>query len=122
MGRLCLSEKIAWLRLILMKIKSAFAFILVISASLLVGLVSIAAAYVLPQKTSSLEKTVSAVASGPIENAGGLDHFFRELAAGHPVRAMHYGDSHTKADIFTGEIRRNLQRDFGDSTRYTRAT
>src|SRR5437667_9038924 len=54
-----------------------------------------------------------------IENPAALTSFFRQLTAiqsGNrktPVRVLHYGDSHTKADLFTGEIRRNLQRDFG---------
>jgi lysophospholipase L1-like esterase len=53
-----------------------------------------------------------------IENAAGLDKFFRSLATVkrriEPVRIMHFGDSHTAADILTAEIRRNFQRDFGD--------
>jgi lysophospholipase L1-like esterase len=55
-----------------------------------------------------------------IENAQALDPFFRSLTAAksrrriEPVRVMHYGDSHTAADILTAEIRRSLQRDFGD--------
>lgn len=55
-----------------------------------------------------------------IENAAALDSFFRSLAATksgrriEPVRIMHYGDSHTAADILTAEIRRSFQRDFGD--------
>ncbi|MGB7925355.1 MAG: GDSL-type esterase/lipase family protein [Pyrinomonadaceae bacterium] len=55
-----------------------------------------------------------------IENAAGLDSFFRALAAikagrrMEPVRVMHFGDSHTAADILTAEIRKNFKRDFGD--------
>ena len=55
-----------------------------------------------------------------IENAAGLDSFFGALTAIktgrriEPVRVMHFGDSHTAADILTAEIRRNFQRDFGD--------
>lgn len=55
-----------------------------------------------------------------IENPAALDNFFRALTqikSGRriePVRVMHYGDSHTAADILTAEIRRNFQRDFGD--------
>jgi lysophospholipase L1-like esterase len=53
-----------------------------------------------------------------IENAAGLDKFFRALSTVkrriEPVRIMHFGDSHTAADILTAEIRRNFQRDFGD--------
>jgi hypothetical protein len=55
-----------------------------------------------------------------VENPAGLENFFRALTqtkAGRriePVRVMHYGDSHTAADILTAEIRRAFQRDFGD--------
>ena len=55
-----------------------------------------------------------------IENATALDPFFRALALTksrrriEPVRIMHYGDSHTAADILTAEIRKSLQRDYGD--------
>jgi lysophospholipase L1-like esterase len=55
-----------------------------------------------------------------VENATGLESFFRALTqikSGRriePVRVMHYGDSHTAADILTAEIRRSFQRDFGD--------
>ncbi|HEV7844411.1 MAG TPA: hypothetical protein VGO69_12030, partial [Pyrinomonadaceae bacterium] len=53
-----------------------------------------------------------------IENAAGLDKFFRSLATVkrriEPVRIMHFGDSHTAADILTAQIRNQFQRDFGD--------
>lgn len=55
-----------------------------------------------------------------VENVAGLENFFRSLTqikSGRriePVRVMHYGDSHTAADILTAEIRRNFQREFGD--------
>jgi lysophospholipase L1-like esterase len=53
-----------------------------------------------------------------VENAVALDKFFAKLATVkrriEPVRIMHFGDSHTAADILTAEIRRNFQRDFGD--------
>lgn len=55
-----------------------------------------------------------------VENPVGLESFFRSLTqikSGRriePVRVMHYGDSHTAADILTAEIRRNFQREFGD--------
>jgi lysophospholipase L1-like esterase len=57
-----------------------------------------------------------------IANRAALDSFFRQLAATEaqtsrrPVRVIHYGDSHTKADLFTGAVRRSLQRDFGGSS------
>lgn len=53
-----------------------------------------------------------------IENAAALDKFFRSLATVkrriEPVRIMHFGDSHTAADILTAQIRNQFQRDFGD--------
>src|SRR5260370_28988980 len=55
-----------------------------------------------------------------IENAAALQNFFRALAdvrSGRrlePVRVMHFGDSHTAADVLTASIRRHLQQDFGD--------
>ena len=53
-----------------------------------------------------------------IENAAALDRFFAKLATVkrriEPVRVMHFGDSHTAADILTAQIRNQFQRDFGD--------
>ena len=53
-----------------------------------------------------------------LENASALDKFFRSLATVkrriEPVRIMHFGDSHTAADILTAQIRNQFQRDFGD--------
>ncbi len=53
-----------------------------------------------------------------IENAAALDKFFNKLATVkrriEPVRVMHFGDSHTAADILTAQIRNQFQRDFGD--------
>lgn len=55
-----------------------------------------------------------------IENPRALDRFFNalsEMKSGRriePVRIMHYGDSHTAADILTAEIRHKFQNDFGD--------
>ena len=55
-----------------------------------------------------------------IENPAALENFFRALAAAksgqrlEPVRIMHYGDSHTAADILSAQIRRRFQHDFGD--------
>src|SRR5438128_1573256 len=55
-----------------------------------------------------------------IENAAALQNFFRALAdtrSGQrlePVRIMHFGDSHTAADVLTADIRRHFQGDFGD--------
>jgi lysophospholipase L1-like esterase len=53
-----------------------------------------------------------------VENPAGLDKFFRSLSTVkrriEPVRIMHFGDSHTAADILTAEIRRKFQAEFGD--------
>lgn len=53
-----------------------------------------------------------------VENPAGLDKFFRALSTVkrriEPVRIMHFGDSHTAADILTAEIRRRFQAEFGD--------
>ncbi len=64
-----------------------------------------------------------------ITNGVALDSFFRQLAAIEsrsrlrPIRIMQYGDSHTKADLFTGAVRKNLQRDFpGDFPRLVKST
>ncbi len=65
---------------------------------------------------SSLAQTVRG-----IENAGGLRSFYEALAAiregrrHEPIRIAHYGDSHMAANILTAQIRRNFERDFGDS-------
>lgn len=53
-----------------------------------------------------------------IENATALNSFFQQLAAiesrkrRHSLRIVQYGDSHTKADFFTGAVRKNFLRDF----------
>lgn len=59
-----------------------------------------------------------------IENADALKPFFKQLAAieshtrRHSLRIVQYGDSHTKADFFTGAVRRNLLRDFDTGSGY----
>lgn len=56
--------------------------------------------------------------NSPIINPNALNSFFRRLAAietrnaTRPVVIMQYGDSHTKADLFTGAVRRSLQSEF----------
>jgi lysophospholipase L1-like esterase len=64
-----------------------------------------------------------------ITNGGVLDSFFRRLAAteahtrNRSVRIMQYGDSHTKADLFTGAVRKFLLRDFsGEAPQLVRKT
>src|SRR5262249_25299282 len=56
----------------------------------------------------------------PVENAASLVPFF-ELLYRHqkgdmpgPVRILHYGDSHTAADEWTGDLRARFQEKFGD--------
>jgi len=56
----------------------------------------------------------------PVENAAALIPFFEQLyrhqrgeVAG-PVRILHYGDSHTAADEWTGDLRTRFQEKFGD--------
>jgi lysophospholipase L1-like esterase len=55
-----------------------------------------------------------------IENPAALQNFFSALGDARsrqrlePVRIMHFGDSHTAADVLTADIRRHFQGDFGD--------
>lgn len=86
-----------------------------LSLSLMASVMMTFAQNVQQQETPPAPRTIRG-----IENAAALDKFFRALAATKagrridPVRVMHYGDSHTAADILTAEIRRDLQREFGD--------
>jgi len=56
----------------------------------------------------------------PVENPAALIPFFEQLYRHQqgqvpgPVRILHYGDSHTAADEWTGEMRTRLQEKFGD--------
>jgi lysophospholipase L1-like esterase len=56
----------------------------------------------------------------PVENPAALIPFFEQLYRHQqgempgPVRILHYGDSHTAADEWTGEMRARLQEKFGD--------
>lgn len=56
----------------------------------------------------------------PVENPAALIPFFEQLyrlqqgQSNGPVRILHYGDSHTAADEWTGEMRTLLQEKFGD--------
>jgi lysophospholipase L1-like esterase len=55
----------------------------------------------------------------PVENAAALVPFFEQLArrqggeAPGPLRILHYGDSHTAADEWTGSLRERFQERFG---------
>jgi lysophospholipase L1-like esterase len=90
-------------------------WIVSLSLSLMASVMMAFAANVRQQETTPPPKTIRGV-----ENAAALDKFYRALAATKagrridPVRIMHYGDSHTAADILTAEIRRDFQREFGD--------
>jgi len=44
-----------------------------------------------------------------------LDHFYDALLRGGTVRAIHYGDSPTTADLITADVRGMLQKQFGDA-------
>jgi lysophospholipase L1-like esterase len=49
---------------------------------------------------------------------GSLEHFYKVLAmtrAGAIARVVHYGDSPTTADLITGDIRRLMQKRFGNA-------
>lgn len=65
-------------------------------------------------------KTVAGGASIPVENPAALIPFFEQLYRHQrgemqgPVRILHYGDSHTAADEWTGELRARYQEKFGD--------
>ena len=56
----------------------------------------------------------------PVENAAALIPFFEQLYRHQkgempgPVRILHYGDSHTAADEWTGDLRARFQEKFGD--------
>jgi lysophospholipase L1-like esterase len=75
------------------------------------------------QRVLAHEAVYSKVASGadiPVENPAALIPFFEQLYRHQqgqmpgPVRILHYGDSHTAADEWTGEMRTRLQEKFGD--------
>jgi lysophospholipase L1-like esterase len=65
------------------------------------------------------EKTAAA-SSIAIESPGAMVPFFEQLyrhqngEAGGPLRILHYGDSHTAADEWTGALRGAFQSRFGD--------
>ena len=63
---------------------------------------------------------VADAASIPVENTAALIPFFEQLYRHQkgelegPVRILHYGDSHTAADEWTGELRARFKERFGD--------
>ncbi len=73
-----------------------------------------------PSFSDMFTTAVAASARTPIENPGALVPFFEQLyrhdagQLGGPVRILQYGDSHTAADTWTGELRDRFQAMFGD--------
>src|SRR5260370_40249979 len=74
-------------------------------------------------KAEAHEGVFQKVASGadiPVENAAALIPFFEQLYRHQkgempgPLRILHYGDSHTAADEWTGDLRAHFQEKFGD--------
>ena len=73
-----------------------------------------------------VEASLSDSAASPFLYPAALRQFFQSLSeeqaerstggtnAERTVRILQFGDSHTAADIFTGEMRANLQQQFGD--------
>jgi hypothetical protein len=72
------------------------------------------------QAHNAVYEHVATGADIPVENPAALIPFFEQLyrlQQGHasgPVRILHYGDSHSAADEWTGEMRARLQEKFGD--------
>ncbi len=72
------------------------------------------------QAVSYVSSEVQDAASIPVENSAALIPFFEQLYRGQrgetegPVRILHYGDSHTAADEWTGDMRNRFQAKFGD--------
>src|SRR5437588_2877447 len=84
--------------------------------SILTALTGVAQQTQNPQQTTTPKAALKSVRG--LENAAALEKFFGKLSTIkrriEPVRIMHFGDSHTAADILTAEIRHDFQRDFGD--------
>jgi lysophospholipase L1-like esterase len=65
-------------------------------------------------------ENVATGADLPVENAAALIPFFEQLYRHQrgempgPLRILHYGDSHTAADEWTGDLRNLFQQRFGD--------
>lgn len=75
------------------------------------------------RRAEAHEAVYEHVATGadlPVENAAALIPFFEQLFRHQqgempgPLRILHYGDSHTAADEWTGEMRTRFQEKFGD--------
>ena len=72
------------------------------------------------EANAAVFQNVADAASIPVENAAAMIPFFEQLyrhQSGEmqgPVRILHYGDSHTAADEWTGALRAHFQGRFGD--------
>lgn len=90
--------------------------------AILLGLLLTANASVAPAQSSKRvlvsEMPEASQTIRGIENSATLTSFYAALASvesgrrREPVRIVQYGDSHTAADLMTGVVRKNFQRDF----------
>jgi lysophospholipase L1-like esterase len=106
-----------------MLLKTAF-LLITAGASLYVPILSS-----LPLDRSFSSAIVPRDETSGFTNEAALNSFFRQLAAfeSHsrvrPIKIMQYGDSHTRADLFTGAVRKRLQSDFdGEASRLVKTT
>lgn len=82
--------------------------------------ISPAAAKLRAQAHDTVFQNVADAAEIPVENAAALIPFFEQLYRHQqgemqgPIHILHYGDSHTAADEWTGELRTRFQEKFGD--------
>src|ERR1043165_3792627 len=94
--------------------------LLIIGVTVLMALQARAQQQTPPQQTPVAQTTPTPILKSVrgIENASALERFFKSLSSVkrriEPVRIMHFGDSHTAADILTAQIRNQFQRDFGE--------
>lgn len=72
------------------------------------------------EATQGVNEKVVTGATIPVENPAALVPFFEQLYRHQngelpgPLKVMHYGDSHTAADEWTGDLRGHFQEMFGD--------
>ncbi len=73
------------------------------------------------EATTMVTKTLAVAEAGaPIENPAAMVPFFEQVwrsqrnSGGPPVHILHFGDSHTASDSWTGSVRALLQGQFGD--------
>jgi len=73
-----------------------------------------------PSDPSRVEELLTLARQTPVENVGALVPFFEQLyrhqttSEGQGLHILHYGDSHTAADEWTGFMRALFQNRFGD--------